>query len=66
MPCHCASGWVYEQHPDLPWPHDDCAGPGMPCDEPACPYRIDTRPVKAFSGLVSPVSKAGPNPRVGY
>lgn len=23
-------GWVCEQHPDLPWPHDQCAGPGMP------------------------------------
>lgn len=24
-----AGGWVCEQHPDLEWPHDDCAGPGM-------------------------------------
>lgn len=23
-------GWRCEEHPDLPWPHDDCAGPGMP------------------------------------
>lgn len=23
-------GWVCEQHPHLEWPHDDCAGPGMP------------------------------------
>lgn len=22
-------GWVCEQHPDLPFPHGDCAGPGM-------------------------------------
>lgn len=22
-------GWVCEQHPDKPWRHDDCAGPGM-------------------------------------
>lgn len=21
--------WVCEQHPDKPWPHDDCPGPGM-------------------------------------
>jgi hypothetical protein len=21
---------VCERHPDKPWPHDDCAGPGMP------------------------------------
>jgi hypothetical protein len=24
-----AGGWRCEQHPDKPWPHDDCAGPGM-------------------------------------
>jgi hypothetical protein len=23
-------GWVCEQHPWLEWPHDECAGPGMP------------------------------------
>lgn len=22
-------GWVCEQHPDLPFEHDDCPGPGM-------------------------------------
>jgi hypothetical protein len=21
----CAEGWICEQHPALPWPHDDCA-----------------------------------------
>lgn len=26
-------GWVCEQHPDRPWPHDDCEGPGMPRNE---------------------------------
>lgn len=25
-----ADGWICEQHPELAWPHDDCAGPGMP------------------------------------
>lgn len=29
--CPCADGWHCAQHPDQPWPHDDCAGPGMPC-----------------------------------
>lgn len=24
-----AGGWVCEQHPELEFPHDDCAGPGM-------------------------------------
>jgi hypothetical protein len=28
---HCTNGWLCEQHPDRGWPHDDCAGPGMPC-----------------------------------
>ncbi len=23
-------GWMCEQHPGTEWPHDDCAGPGMP------------------------------------
>lgn len=27
-------GWVCEAHPDRPWPHDDCSGPGIPF--PAC------------------------------
>lgn len=24
-------GWICEEHNDKPWPHDKCAGPGMPC-----------------------------------
>ncbi len=27
----CEAGWVCEAHAHLGWPHDDCAGPGMPC-----------------------------------
>jgi hypothetical protein len=27
-----AGGWVCEEHPDKPWPHDDCPGPGMIVD----------------------------------
>lgn len=23
-------GWMCEAHPGQSWPHDDCAGPGMP------------------------------------
>jgi len=26
--------WVCDQHPWEPWPHDGCAGPGVPC--PIC------------------------------
>lgn len=25
-----AEEWVCEQHPDQEFPHDDCAGPGIP------------------------------------
>lgn len=24
-----AGGWRCEEHPDKPWPHDDCPGPGF-------------------------------------
>jgi hypothetical protein len=29
-------GWRCEAHPLMPWPHDDCAGPGVPCEAPGC------------------------------
>jgi hypothetical protein len=32
--CYCAEGWICEAHRELPWPHDDCAGPGVRC--PRC------------------------------
>jgi hypothetical protein len=32
---------ICEAHSDKPWPHGDCAGPGMPCDVPTCPHRMD-------------------------
>jgi hypothetical protein len=32
----CKDGWICEEHPDNPWPHDDCAGPGMQCPNPEC------------------------------
>ena len=36
--CHCAEGWICERHPEQPWPHDDCTGPGEPCSNPDCPW----------------------------
>ena len=36
MPCYCREGWICEQHPARPWPHEVCAGPGMLCQDPAC------------------------------
>jgi hypothetical protein len=35
--CHCLEGWVCEEYPDQPWPHDGCAGPGTQCANPTCP-----------------------------
>lgn len=30
--CKCqGERWVCEEHPSLPFPHDDCPGPGIPC-----------------------------------
>lgn len=35
--------WICEEHPEQPWPHDNCAGPGIPC--PLCnPAGPDERP----------------------
>jgi hypothetical protein len=31
-----------EEHPDLPWPHDDCPGPGIHCDQSGCPWWVET------------------------
>ena len=42
------NGWICEEHPDLPWPHDDCGGPGVPCENPACDFSI------IATGLVCP------------
>ena len=44
----CDNGWICEEHPDLPWPHDDCGGPGVPCENPACDFSI------IATGLVCP------------
>ena len=30
----CDNGWICEEHPDLPWPHDDCGEPGVPARTP--------------------------------
>lgn len=37
-------GRVCEQHPDQPWPHGDCAGPGNPCLNAACPWWQEPSP----------------------
>jgi len=33
MTCPLCQGelWLCEEHPDKPWPHDDCPGPGFAC-----------------------------------
>jgi hypothetical protein len=42
--CHCAEGWTCEKHPDQPWPHGDCPGPGEQCHNPACPWWKGPKP----------------------
>ena len=44
----CDNGWICEEHPDLPWPHDDCGRPGVPCANPARDFSI------IATGLVCP------------
>jgi hypothetical protein len=44
MRCICNEGWICEQHEDMPWPHDDCPGPGMLCADPDC---LDGRILRA-------------------
>ena len=36
----CDNGWICEEQPDLSVPHDDCGGPGVPCENPACDFSI--------------------------
>jgi hypothetical protein len=36
--CHCDQGWICEEHPDRPWPHDECSGPGTQCHNPECSW----------------------------
>jgi hypothetical protein len=40
--------WVCEEHPERVWPHEECAGPGVPC--PAC---NDEDPPRMPPGFVS-------------
>lgn len=40
----CLQGWTCEKHPGTPWPHNDCAGPGMPCQNRACYWRKEYFP----------------------
>ena len=49
--------FVCEKHPEKPWPHDDCAGPGIPC--PAC-QDPDERPELPGVGAASRQLKIPP------
>ena len=50
--CHRCVGqrWVCEAHPDRPWPHEDCAGPGEPC--PLCNAGEPLRDPPGFVSIV--------------
>ena len=47
----CDNGWICEAHRVAA---RRLRGPGMPCEVPACRFRIDMRPVPTRSGLVCP------------
>jgi hypothetical protein len=48
---HCqGERWICEEHPALPWPHGECAGPGVPC--PACNATEPPQPPPDFVSLV--------------
>jgi hypothetical protein len=53
QPCvRCGGeGWICEAHPDLIWPHGDCAGPGQPC--PLCNTRNPPRIPRDWVSLAS-------------
>ena len=36
----CDNGWICEEHPERPWPHDDCGRPGVRCENPECDFSI--------------------------
>jgi hypothetical protein len=37
-PCRCARGWICGEHAGQPFAHDGCAGAGVRCHSPLCPY----------------------------
>lgn len=44
--------WICEQHPELEWPHDDCAGPGMlSADRRIELLEADVRELRGFLNL---------------
>ena len=53
--------WVSEGHPLKPFPHDDCAGPGMPC--PLC--NPEERRHARQDGNRSPALKTNDEPDSG-
>lgn len=38
MACHCAEGWICEEHTTQPAGHDGCTGASDRCDNPDCPW----------------------------
>jgi hypothetical protein len=51
----CDEGWVCERHPDQPFPHDDCAGPGMPCSELSIRQQVEAALAEARFNVVDVV-----------
>ena len=63
--CRCEQGWICEEHPDQRYPHDNCSGPGMQCDNPDClwwkddPSRARRLDVVYASTSQAPTQKTG-------
>jgi hypothetical protein len=43
--CRCNRGWICQRHPDTPFLHGHCSGPGIPCRQRECPYWQGPRPL---------------------
>jgi hypothetical protein len=62
MDCHCITGWVCEQHPDLAWSHDACSGRRVRCHNLACPWWQGSAPAameSRWANIVEPSATTG-------
>jgi hypothetical protein len=51
LSCSCNLGWICDIHPDLPFLHGRCSGPGVRCRNHACPYWEGPRPLAHEPGV---------------
>jgi hypothetical protein len=60
--CRCAGGWICEEHPEHPWPHDKCPGPGTRCLDDACPWWYGGKPAALDTSDWTDVVRREPKP----